>query len=126
MCSCRVLCYTSLSESSCESGLSVRADAVPSAAPMAMLRAIHTGLDVAADRAAPTPAPIATPMPVLTPELLFATDTTVSPDAPEMVSTTIRRHAYVRVWATPKGFQGLGGGLGRYPIDDGVAMRHHV
>jgi hypothetical protein len=83
----RALCYASLSESSCDSGSLVRADAVPSAAPMAMPIAIHTGLDVAADRAAPTPAPIATPTPALTPALLFATTTTVSPDASETVST---------------------------------------
>jgi hypothetical protein len=30
------------------------------------------------------------------------------------------------VMATPKGSQGLGDGLGRYPIDIGVAMRHHA
>jgi hypothetical protein len=53
--------YVWSSMSSRVSGLSIRADREPSAAPMAMPTAIETELDVAANKAAPTPAPIATP-----------------------------------------------------------------
>jgi hypothetical protein len=67
---------------------------------MATPTAIHTGLDVAAERAAPTPAPIATPTPALAPEVLLVTNTTVSRDSSETFSTTIRRHGYVPLSAS--------------------------
>jgi hypothetical protein len=68
-------------------GLSIRADTELSAGSMAMPTAIQTELDVAANKAAPTQAPIATPTPVLTPDGLSGMEVTVLPKAVPTVST---------------------------------------
>jgi hypothetical protein len=62
---------------------------------MATPTAIQTGLEVATDRAAPTPAPMATPTPALAFVGLFATGTSVSPrsmDSVRYLAERLGRH----------------------------------
>jgi hypothetical protein len=78
-----------LSGSSPDSVLSVRSEAVPSAAPIAAPIAIHTGLEVAANSAVPMPAPRATPTPALNREgLLSAIEVILSDGVADTLITT--------------------------------------